>query len=65
MNGDCFFYATAAVTADDETGNANSEPFESTTLLSPFFFEGLLNPPFHFASWFGIVVKMGSKSSLD
>ena len=31
------FYATAAVTADDETGNANSEPFESTTLLSPFF----------------------------
>lgn len=31
------FYATAAVTADDETGNANSEPFESTTILSPFF----------------------------
>lgn len=31
------FYATAAVTADDVTGNANSEPFEATTLLSPHF----------------------------
>jgi hypothetical protein len=60
------FYATAAVTADDVTGNANSEPFEATTLLPPHF-PGvrILNPPFHFASWFEIVVKMGSKSSLD